>query len=112
MIPRISRKFRANLSISAGTAYTVPSYEVTSNRTFILTDVIFSTNDPGEGVTIYDSASQATPTAAQTKMILYGNPHSITNIQNGPEFEVAVGGALIGNRALMTYALAVGGYER
>lgn len=121
-ITKASRKERTNLSASAGTGYTIPALTVTSGRTFIMTDLVFSTNfwsytlrcvnDGGEGVRIYDSASQATPTAAQMKLMLNGNPHIITDMQNGPEFAVAVGAELVGNRALPTYAIFVGGYER
>lgn len=100
------------MSGAAGTAYTIPAYTVSSNRTFILTDIMFETNDSGEGVKIMDTGSQATPTAGQEKMVFYSNPVRVTDIQNGPEFDTAISGVLIGNRALPTYSLFVGGYER
>lgn len=112
MIPNAARKERTNLSAAAGTAYSVEVYDVSTNRTFILTDLIYSTSDTGEGVILYDGASAATPTAGTEKMKLNGNPWILTDIQNGPEFSIGVTAAIIGNRALPTYSVWCGGFER
>lgn len=112
MIPRISRKERANMSVAAGTAYSVNVYSITTSRTFILTDLLFETNDGGEGVIIYDGASAATPTAGTEKLKFYSNPVRLTDIQNGPEFTTGVAAAMVGNRALPTFSVWVGGFER
>lgn len=112
MIQKASRKERANMSIAAGTAYSVNVYSVSTNRTFILTDLVFETNDSGEGVIIYDGASAATPTSGTEKLKFYSNPVQLTDIQNGPEFGTGVTASLVGNRALPTFALWCGGFER
>jgi len=112
-IVKASRKSRVNMSAAAGTGYSVTVYSVTSNRTFILTDLMFETNDSGEGLKLLDNAgSVASPTAGTEKIVFYSNPVRITDIQNGPEFENNVGAVLIGNRALPTYTVFVGGFER
>lgn len=105
MIATASRKERLNMSAAGGTGYSIPAYTVSTNRTFVLTDVMFETNDGGEGLKLMDTASQATPTAGQEKIVFYSNPVRITNMTNGPEFGTAVSGVLVGNRALPTYSL-------
>ena len=110
MIPKASRKDRNLLTAAAGTAYSQQVYTVSSNRTFIMTGLHFSTNDSGEGLKIYDGASAATPTAGTEKLIIHGNPYTMTDIE--VEFSTGVAASLIGNRALPTYSLTVWGFER
>lgn len=110
MITSASRKDKILLTAAAGTAYSQQVYAVSSNRTFILKGLHFSTNDSGEGIKIYDGASAATPTAGTEKLVLQGNPYTLTDLDI--EFNTGVSASLIGNRALMTYAVTIWGAER
>jgi hypothetical protein len=113
MIPKASRKFRANMT-AAASGESIVAYTVSSNRTLVITDLAFSYSDQGAGITIYDSiVATAAQTAAQTMMRFYGNPVVITDIQNGGEFSLGVCVAMDDpNHGLPTYAFFVGGYER
>lgn len=115
MIPKASRKERCNMT-GAASAETIVVYTVSSNRTFILTDLVFSHPDPGIGLEVYDSiVATATMTAATTKMRIYGNPVRLTDIQNGPEFERGVSVKTqdpSDDYPVLTYSCWIGGYER
>lgn len=56
MITKISRKERTNMTAAGGTNYSQIAYSVTSNRTFVLTDIVFETTDSGEGLKLLDNA--------------------------------------------------------
>lgn len=115
MITTASRKERSNMTAAAATSETIVVYTVSSERSFILTDLYFDYNDSGVGITLFDSiVATASPTAAQTKMQFRGgNPIKITNLTNGPEFHLGVSCRMDDvNRALPTYAIFVGGVER
>lgn len=115
MITQASRKERTNMTAAAATSETIVVYTVSSNRSFILTDLHFDYNDSGVGITLFDSiVATASPTAAQTKMQFRGgNPVNITDLQNGPEFNLGVSCRMDdSNHALPTYAIFVGGFER
>lgn len=109
-ITKASRKDKILLTAAAGTAYSQQIYAISTNRTLILTGLHFSTSDPGEGLKIYDGASAATPTAGTEKLVISGNPYTITDLDI--EFSTGVSASLIGNRALPTYSVTMWGYER
>lgn len=115
MIPKASRKERTNMT-AAASGETIVVYTVSSNRTFILTDLMFSHPDSGIGLELYDSiVATATPTAATSKMRIYGNPVQLTDIQNGLEFERGVSARTqdpSDDFPLLTYSIWIGGYER
>lgn len=113
MILKSSRKERSNMTASTS-GESIVAYTVSSNRTLIVTDIVFSYSDPGAGITIYDSiVATAAQTAAQTKIRLYGNPITMTSIDNGMEFSLGVCVAMDDpNHGLPTYAFWLGGYER
>lgn len=113
MIPKASRKERANMTApSSGDSKVV--YTVSSNRTFILTDLVFTYSDPGAGIRVYDSTTEASaPTAATAKIRFHGNPVVMTDIQNGPEFERGVNVLMDDpNHAMPLQAVWIGGFER
>jgi len=115
MIPKASRKERTNMTAAGATSESIVVYTISSNRTFILTDLYFSYNDSGVGITLFDSiVATASPTAAQTKwQFRGGNPVQITQLENGPEFSLGVSCRMDdSNHALPTYGIFVGGYER
>jgi len=101
---------------AAASGESIVAYTVSSNRTMIITDMVFSYSDAGAGITIYDSivaTAVANQTAAQSKMKFYGNPVVVTNIQNGAEFSLGVCVAMDDpNHGLPTYAFWCSGYER
>lgn len=113
MIPKASRKERTNMT-GAASGESIVAYTVSSNRSLVVTDILFSHSDPGNGITIYDSiVATAAQTAAQTKMKFKGNPIVLTDIQNGPEFNLGIAVAMDDpNHGLPTYAFWIGGYER
>lgn len=113
MIPKASRKERCNMT-AAASAETIVVYTVSSNRTFIMTDMVFTYSDPGVGITIYDSiTATASPTAATSKARIYGNPIIMTDIHNGMEFSLGVSTSMDDpNHGLPTYGMWIGGYER
>ena len=110
IILKASRKDKILLTAAAGTAYSQQIYAVSSNRTFILTGLHFSTSESGEGLTIYDGASATTPTASTAKLEIYGNPYTITDLDI--EFSTGVAAAIIGERALPVRSVTIWGYER
>lgn len=115
MITKASRKERVNMT-AAATSETIVVYTVSSNRTFILTDLVFTHVDTGMGLKIYDSiVATASMTAGTQKIFHVGNPVVITNLQNGPEFSLGVS-ALLDDAAASTglpaYSVFVGGFER
>lgn len=113
MIPKASRKERLLPSAAAGTAYSVTVYQVSTNRTFILTDLLIETTDQGTPYTIFDGLSAAAPTAGQEKMKFYSVPVRLTDIQNGPEFSTGLSiRSDSGLQACSAYVCWVGGYER
>lgn len=113
MIAKTARKERMNMSAAAGTAYSVPVYSVSSGRSFILTDIIIEALDSGEGYTIFDGASAASPTAGTEKLRFIGNPVHVTDIENGPEFSTGVTiRSDSGIRACSANVCWVGGFER
>ncbi len=110
MIPKASRKDKILLTAAAGTAYSQQVYAVSTNRTFIMTGLHFSTSDSGEGIKIYDGASASVSTAGTEKLVMQGNPYTVTDLDI--EFSTGVSASLIGNRALPTYSVTVWGFER
>lgn len=115
MITKASRKDRVNMT-AAATSETIVVYTVSSNRTFILTDLVFTHTDTGMGLKVYDSiVATASQTAGTQKLFYVGNPLVLTNLQNGPEFERGVSAMLDDTAAatgLPIYSVFVGGFER
>lgn len=101
---------------AAATGETIVVYTVSTNRTLVLTDLIFSHPDSGAGLEIYDSVTAtASPTAATSKMRIYQNPVILTDMRNGPEFLNGISTRLndaSGNLNLLTYSCFIGGHER
>ena len=110
IILKASRKDKILLTAAAGTAYSQQIYAVSSNRTFILTGLHFSTSESGEGLTIYDGASATTPTASTAKLEIYGNPYTMSDLD--VEFSTGISASLIGERALPVRSVTIWGYER
>ena len=113
MIVKASRKERMNLSVAAGTAYSVTVYTVSSNRSFILTDLVIESSDSGIGYTIFDGLSAATPTSGTEKLRFYSTPVRLTDIQNGAEFSTGLSiRSDSGLQACSANVCWIGGYER
>lgn len=110
---RASRKERMNMSAAAGTAYSVEVLQVTSGRSFILTDLLIEGSDSGEGYTLADGLSYAAVTSGTEKMKFYSNPVRLTDICNGPEFHNGVSiRSDSGLHAASAFVCWVGGFER
>ena len=113
MIVKASRKERLLQSSAAGTAYSVNVYQVSSSRTFILTDIIIESSDPGIGYTIFDGLSAASPTSGTEKIRFYSTPVRLTDIQNGAEFSTGLSiRSDSGLQACSANVCWIGGYER
>lgn len=116
MITKASRKERVNMTAAGAANESIVVYTVSSNRTFILTDLVFSHSDTGMGLVLYDSiVATATFTAGTQKLKHFGNPVVITDLQNGPEFERGVSAQMVdpgSTTALPTYGIFIGGFER
>lgn len=112
MVEKGRRVERTNMSAAAGTGYSIPVYTVSTGRTFVLTDLIARTTEAQLTIRLYDGGSQATPTAATTKLVVDA-PFVATNIQNGPEFSTGLAAqSTHPNAALLTYAVWAGGIEK
>ncbi len=112
MIPKANRKELANQSAAVGTGYSVSVYQVSTGRTFIMTDIRIESKQNGEGFIIYDGLSAASPTAGTEKLKVFSNPMQMTDIRNGLEFHTGVSIASTDpNHAAGTYVCWVSGYE-
>ena len=117
MIPKASRKERVNMTAAAAANEAIAVFTVSSNRSFILTDIVFSNSDTGMGLRLYDTTTVNTAalSTGTQKMFFTGNPVILTDIQNGPEFNNAVAAVMYdpaSATALGTYQVWIGGYER